>query len=571
MITLLNELTYFQLFAISEFDFCYNYAFYKPFQEKLQLVFDNTLTFEDVSTRDLCSRTENVLFREVNQSAFSIRIDAEFDLNRQPFSLFFFVFANVTIIDTQVNMRLSNSSGSDFAFLAATVPEYSITVLGSSFDFASKDSISNFYGIANNVTELLTINRSSFVYKLDYVVNFYGISNYIQDIIIQNSSIIAYTKASINCGIAVQVLGYSNFINLSITGSLQGQNTFGFIFENRGACIIANITYSLFTSGSSFNCGFVQFNTGLGTVTTFNISFTDLENYQAIGQLSQYSGQCPCMPDSKLKSGLCYCATGSVPFKNICKCTTPNAFIKNEACACGVNATNISNSCICPTGSTLIEGVCKCSNPKQAPVDGACQCFTKFSYLVGSSCECPVNSTNVSNTCTCPTGSKLINNVCVCQTANSFPDSARTACVCPADATNNTVTNVCECPQYSTIVVAQAACVCQPAYMVMSAKQCICSQTLMKGSINVNGVCKCPYQAVYGDKVCACQIRGSTLEGNVCKCTWDQSGSAGFQGNYWCKNHMRCCTDIKRLGWDYWCYDKYFQYCTAPKGDIVAE
>ncbi|CAL6106000.1 Hypothetical_protein [Hexamita inflata] len=110
------------------------------------------------------------------------------------------------------------------------------------------------------------------------------------------------------------------------------------------------------------------------------------------------------MPDSKLKSGLCYCATGSVPFKNICKCTTPNAFIKNEACACGVNATNISNSCICPTGSTLIEGVCKCSNPKQAPVNGACQCFTKFSYLVGSSCEFPVNSTNVSNACTCPTG-----------------------------------------------------------------------------------------------------------------------------------------------------------------------
>ncbi|CAL5972959.1 Hypothetical_protein [Hexamita inflata] len=101
----------------------------------------------------------------------------------------------------------------------------------------------------------------------------------------------------------------------------------------------------------------------------------------------------------------------------------------------------------------------------------------------------------------------LIYNGCVCSTANSFPDSTRSACVCPADATNNSATNVCECPQYSVVVAAQAACVCQPAYMVMRAKQCTCSQSLMKGSSNVNGVCKCPYQAVYGDKVCNCQIR----------------------------------------------------------------
>ncbi|CAL6094000.1 Hypothetical_protein [Hexamita inflata] len=189
MITLFQSVMGLQVFSISEFDFCYNYVFYSPFQEKTQLVFNLTFSFEDAMTRDLCNRTDNVLFREVNQSAFSIRIDSEFDLNRQPFSLFFFVFTNVTIVDTQVNMRLSNSAGFDFTFLAATVPEYSITIRGSSFDFASKDSISNFYGIANNLTELLTINRSSFTYKLLNVDYFYGISSQIQDLIIQNSSI----------------------------------------------------------------------------------------------------------------------------------------------------------------------------------------------------------------------------------------------------------------------------------------------------------------------------------------------------------------------------------------------
>ncbi|CAL6035141.1 Hypothetical_protein [Hexamita inflata] len=103
----------------------------------------------------------------------------------------------------------------------------------------------------------------------------------------------------------------------------------------------------------------------------------------------------------------------------------------------------------------------------------------------------------------------------------------------------------------------------------MSNKQCICSQSLMKGSTMNNGVCTCPYQAIYGDKVCNCQIRGSTLEGTVCRCTWDQSAGLASQGNYWCKNHGRCCTDCQRSGWDYWCYDQYFQYCTAPNGDVV--
>ncbi|CAL5972975.1 Conserved_hypothetical protein [Hexamita inflata] len=546
---------------MAEFNFCYNYAFFSPFQEKLHLELNDTFAFQESATRDLCSRTDNVLFREVNQSAFSIRIDAEFDLNRQPFSLFFFVFANVTIVDTQVNMRLSNSAGSDFAFLAATVPEYSISILGSSFDFASKDSLSNFYGIANNLTELLTVNRSSFAFScMTPVSKFHGVSGQVQDLKVLNSSFQIQSGAATSCGFVNLALGNSLFQNLTLSGALSGANTYGFMFENRGACRISNVTYSLVTSGSASSCAFVQQSKLAGVVTTDGLVFVGFSNTPLISQFASYSGlSCPCKTGATLESGLCYCAAGSVPTADNCSCSTKNAFISNRVCVCGINATNSSNTCACPVGSTLVNGICQCATKNAFPVNGVCQCA--------------VNATNTSNTCNCPTGSTLINGVCQCSTINSFLNAAKTSCICPTDSTNNTATNTCVCPQYSLLVVAQAACVCQPTYSVMSGKQCICSQSLMRGStMNSQGVCACPYQAVYGDKVCNCQIRGSTLEGNVCRCTWDQGGILlRSQGNYWCKNIGRCCTDIKKLGADYYCYDRYFDTCYAPRGDIVAQ
>ncbi|CAL6094036.1 Conserved_hypothetical protein [Hexamita inflata] len=541
MLAILHNALSIQVFSISEFDFCYNYVFYKTFQEKPHIIFNTTFTFEDAMTRDLCNRTDNVLFREVNQSAFSIRIDAEFDLNRQPFSLFFFVFANVTIIDTQVNMRLSNSAGSDFAFLAATVPEYSITILGSSFDFASKDSIANFYGIANNLTELLTINRSSFAFScMTPVSKFHGVSGQVQDLKVLNSSFQIQTGAATSCGFVNLALGNTLFQNLTLSGSISGANTYGFMFENRGACRISNVTYSLVTSGAASACAFVQQSKLAGVVTTDGLVFVGFSNTQLISQFVSYSGlSCPCKTGATLESGLCYCAAGSVPTSNNCSCSTKNAFISNKVCICGVNATNSSNTCTCPTGSSLISGICQCATKNAFPVNGVCQCA--------------VNSTNTSNTCNCPTGSTLVNGVCKCSTTNSFPNAANTSCVCPADATNNTATNACVCPQYSTFVVAKAACICQPAYTAMSNKQCICSQTLLKGSTMNNGVCKCPYTAVIIGNTCQCTKSGSSLEGTVCRCTEDQSGGWASQGNYWCANLGRCCTDCQRMGWDYWC------------------
>ncbi|CAL6015533.1 Conserved_hypothetical protein [Hexamita inflata] len=458
-------------------------------------------------------------------------------------------------------MRLSNSAGSDFAFLAATVPEYSVTILGSSFDFASKNSLSNFYGIANNLTELLTINRSSFAFScMTSISKFHGVSCQVQDLKVLNSSFQIQSGAATSCGFVNLALGNSLFQNLTLSGALSGANTYGFMFENRGACRISNVTYSLVTSGAASSCAFVQQSKLAGVVTTDGLVFVGFSNTPLISQSASYSGlSCPCKTGATLESGLCYCAAGSVPTADNCSCSTKNAFISNKVCVCGVNATNSSNTCTCPTGSTLVNGIC--------------QCATKNAFQVNGVCQCAVNATNTSNTCNCPTGSTQINGVCKCSTINSFLNAAKTSCICPTDSTYNSASNTCVCPQYSLFVASQAACVCQPTYSVMSNKQCICSQSLMRGStMNSQGVCACPYQAKYGYRVCVCLIKGSTLEGNVCRCTWDQSGTWTWsQGNYWCKNIGRCCTDLTVPGTDYYCYDRYFDTCYAPRGDIVAQ
>ncbi|CAL6111468.1 Conserved_hypothetical protein [Hexamita inflata] len=503
ILTLVNCM---QVFSVSEFDFCYNYVFRQPFQEKVQIIQTEPFTFDKTVHRDLCTRTDNVLFREVNQSTFSIRIDSEFDLNSQPFSLFFFVFQNVTIIDTEINMKLSNSSNQDFAFLVATIPEYSIEIRGSSFQFESKSPISSFYGIANNLTELLTINRSTFTYICSTTISkFYGISSQVNNLIIQNSSFSITTSASTSCGFVSLVLGTSTFKNLTVSGSLSGANTYGFIYENRGACTIQNITYSLVTSGSALNCGFVQLTSGSGTVSTLNLTFVGFTNSQLISEPASYTGTCPCITGSFLQSGLCYCKINS----------------------------------------TLINNVCTCDQDQM-----------KWSSMQNG-------------LCICPTGSQLLSRICQCKTVNSFPDSLNKTCICATDATNNTATNTCECPQYSIVQsgacicqpvnssMVSKVCSCSQTLMKGSSMQsgvCKCPyQSILESS-----TCKCqPQGSELSGTSFVCnwdQSGGYVSQGNF----WCKNAYGG-----------RCCTKCAKAGSQYWCLDDYWSGCTN-EGNKVA-
>ncbi|CAL6008682.1 Conserved_hypothetical protein [Hexamita inflata] len=454
-------LTY-QVFSIAEFDFCYNFVFQSPFQQKTQLVLTNQFTFDNQKTRDLCTRTENVLFQQVNQSVFSVRIDAEFNLNAQPFSLFHYIFTNLTVVDTEINMKLTNSSYQEFAFLVATVPEYSVEIRGSSFVFETKTQISNFYGIANNLTENLVINRSTFTFICSTTISkFYGISSQVNNIMVLNSSFSITTSAATSCGFVSLVLGASTFKNLTVSGSLSGANTYGFIYENRGACTIQNIMYSLVTSGSTLNCGFVQLTSGSGTVSTLNLTFVGFTNSKLISEPASYSGTCPCITGSVLQSGLCYCAAGSLPNSNFnnCSCQITYQFIQNKVCRCPDGASPQGGVCVCTEGASLINGVCVCVT-NAILTNGVCVCQPANSALQSGVCVCtPAYSTMSGNTCTCtPQYSTMQNGICTCT------------------------------PAYSTLQ--NGVCTCTPAYTSLVSGACTCVKA---GSSLVNGVCKCTH------------------------------------------------------------------------------
>ncbi|CAL6000939.1 Conserved_hypothetical protein [Hexamita inflata] len=515
MFSIMISALQYQVFSIAEFEFCYNYVFYRPFQEKTSIILSAPFTFDDSMFRDLCTRTDNVLYREVNQTAFSIHIESEFNLAKQPFSLFFFVWTNVTIYDTQITMKLSNTSNSDFAFLVATVPEYSIKILSSSFSFTSKDTISNFYGIANNLSELLTINRSSFVYScMTSILKFYGISSQLNNLVVQNSSFSTITNATSSYGFVQLVLGSSSFKNLTVSGTLSGANTFGFIYENKGSCSISNITFSLVTKGS-MNCGFVQISSG--SVSTSSITFVGFANIALISEPSSYSGAtCPCISGSILQNGLCYCATGSLPVSNSCQCTVLKSFIQYQVCICPVGASNIGGTCTCTSGATMVgntcvcttnailtNGICVCQPGNSQLIDGQCNCTPMYSTMQGSTCVCaPQYMSMQGSTCTCPTGASIINGNCVCTAGATMTNGV---CVCTSGAT---LTN--------------GVCVCCP------------------GASLSGGVCVCNKKA------------GSTLSGGNCICTKAFNTRWGNGGNYYCSSLGMCCS-TRAAGPSYQC------------------
>ncbi|CAL5991244.1 Conserved_hypothetical protein [Hexamita inflata] len=582
MILYLHSLTI-QVFSVAEFDFCYNYVFYEPFQQHMKIVQTTPLEFENPSERDLCQRTENVLFRHVNISQIEFTLDLDVSLNFQPFSLFFFTFQEVHIVNSKVNLRLNDCSP-DVSLFVATCPEYKLKILDCDVKVSAQKA-QKFYGIGNNFTEPLIINRSAFEYSFQSVDGFYGIAHQVNDLQIQNSGFKFQINAHESCGFSSLVLGPSIFANISISGSLAGNFTYGLIFEAKNTISTSNLTYSLISSGLISNCGFIQLTNS--QISNVNLSFI---NYPITpSEPSSYnSGTCPCIQGAVLSSGLCYCASGSRQVLDNCQCTTLNAFIVDQVCVCGVNATNVSNTCVCPTGSTLINGVCKCAVKDAFPIngvctcginaslvnnecvcpqgsiltEGVCKCQTNNAFPENGACKCGVNATNSSNSCVCPTGSILQNGICKCQTNGAFP--VNKICQCAKYAANSS--NQCVCPAYST--VSNGECSCTPAYSVMNGNQCTCTPI---ASVMNNGVCTCPAGAVISSGTCKCTTPGSSLSGNQCKCTGDYAfGLWANDGNAWCYNIKMCCSKCLWKTGDNWgCSDDKYHSC-SKNNDIVA-
>ncbi|CAL5985736.1 Hypothetical_protein [Hexamita inflata] len=124
----------YQTFSISEFLFCYNYVYDSPFQENLSLNMSTAFTFDGISTRSKCTETQNVIFRHVNSSVVQLQLNLDVDTQQTSFALFFYVFKNVEIQNSVINLNLKNGSDKDASLLVHTAPEFAISVFATAYN-----------------------------------------------------------------------------------------------------------------------------------------------------------------------------------------------------------------------------------------------------------------------------------------------------------------------------------------------------------------------------------------------------------------------------------------------------
>ncbi|CAL6098904.1 Conserved_hypothetical protein [Hexamita inflata] len=570
-------------FSVAEFEFCYNYIFYEPFQEKVIIDLTEPLQFENIATRN--QKSENVIFRQANQSIVQLRINGEINVNQQDFSLFFYVFQQCKIFDSQIKIQLVNTGSSNVSLLVQTETEFPIYIYQSLLNISSMDSINNFSGVAKSFQQPITINQSVIIYNLKQVTCFYGISAQTDVIKVQNTSFAFQVSATTSYGLLQLVTGNSLFYNLVISGSLSGSSAYGLIFENRASANFSSIDFSLKLSVTSQACGFVYKSSG--SVHTFSINFVNYSSSISIPSIYP-STFCPCIPSASLINGLCICPKGTLASNDECSCNIENAFLEAGECKCPMNATLTNGKCQCPAGSILFNRVCvcqtenafvvggacvcginavnesnKCVCPAQSVLsNGECVCTTKNAVVVGNKCQCAVNAQNVSGICVCPAKSSQINGECLCAVSNQFIQN--NTCVCAMYATLQG--DQCVCPQFS--VETNKICSCTVKYMSMINSTCQCNQ--LTGSTLINGVCTCPYRATINGNVCQCPA-GASFKEDKCICTSGYTWGYINDGNYWCKNLNLCCSHCwGKIGAQYGCSDNEYHSSCTQSGTTVA-
>ncbi|CAL6031126.1 Hypothetical_protein [Hexamita inflata] len=154
----------YQAFTISEFQFCYNYVFDSPFQENLSLNMSTTFTFDGAVSLGSCTETQNVIFRHVNSSVVQLQLNLDVDTQQSTsFALFFYIFKNVEIQNSIINLNLKNGSNKDANLLVHTSPEFTISIFSTVYNVKSdSSSFKNVYGISKLLDQKLTLNQSSF-------------------------------------------------------------------------------------------------------------------------------------------------------------------------------------------------------------------------------------------------------------------------------------------------------------------------------------------------------------------------------------------------------------------------
>ncbi|CAL5972985.1 Conserved_hypothetical protein [Hexamita inflata] len=602
--------TQYQAFSISEFSFCYNYVYDSPFQESLSLNLSTTFSF-DVTTRSSCTETQNVIFRQVSNPVVNLQLQLDVDTQQTSFAIFFYIFKNVEIQNTVINLNLKNGSNQNASLLVHTQPEFTISVFSTVYNIKTDSSnFNNVYGISRVLDQKLSLNQSQFTFTLSSGVNnFFGLCYQAEQVSIENCTFNLNVNATIATGLLYVSAGSISIYNISMNGQLLGSRTYGIIYQAKAQVSMNQIQYTIQTNGSTQNCGFIQITTDSAAVSAMNINFVGFSFYPSEPTNYGPGLTCPCIPGANLVNGLCNCSQGSQLTDGVCLCT-PGSTLSENICKCTIGATmDISGKCVCTQGATLQSGVCVCT-PGATLIQGLCVCTTN-AILSGELCVCqPTNSALSGGICVCkPLYSTMQGNKCICTPDYSSMDNG----VCKCTPTDSFMTNgVCQCPVNSQISSTQ--CICLPQYSAMKSGQCTCSPqySLMDGnnckctpsySTMQNGICTCPAGSSFSNGVCICTAYGSimsngvcvcpagaSLQGNTCVCTVTgselQNNDNIFQcvcvkdyasafliwngGNYWCHDRKMCCS-TRDAGPSYRCSDKdiYWDGCKQYTNQIT--
>ncbi|CAL6079853.1 Conserved_hypothetical protein [Hexamita inflata] len=606
MLILIKLTTQYQVFTISEFQFCYNYVFDSPFQESLNLNMTDPFTFDGASARANCTETQNVIFRQISYPVVSLQLNLNVNTQQSSFALFFYVFKNVEIQNSNITMKLQNGDNKNVSLLSHSSPEFTISLFAVAYNVQTDaSSFKNIYGISRVLDQKLTLNQTSFTFSSSStgIANFFGLCHQADQVQLENSSFNLNVISTIAAGLLYINTGFVQVYNLSMSGQLSGTNTFGMIFNAQAQVNFNMIMFSLKTLGATLNCGFVQTVTGSAIVTTSNINFVGF-SFSPSEPVSYGAGStCPCIQGAQLSQGLCNCSTGSSLVSGVCQCTagatmvgnscvcTAGATMVNGVCVCTSGASLVGNVCVCTVGSTLVGNACVCTAGASLQ-SGLCVC-TAGATLTSGVCVCTTGATLQSGVCVCVANALLVGNACVCQPANSQLQSG--VCVCtPAYSTMSGNTCVCT-PTYTTMQ--SGVCKCTPTYSSLISGICTCTPT---SSYMNNGVCSCPSDSIISASACVCQPGGSSMVGNVCtcfkgatlvsgncQCTTAGSSRSGNScvcnpnyykdgwlpnGNAWCTNVNMCCTKcMAKLGSSNWvCSDWNYHSCSNSGTTVLS-
>ncbi|CAL6013720.1 Conserved_hypothetical protein [Hexamita inflata] len=262
--------------------------------------------------------------------------------------------------------------------------------------------------IQNLTYQLNNMYNSSQLYLMNQTMNDINYSlNIFNKLIDQQQNAINNLTEQFNC---ISNYGYSvlNGTCVQVKCTIVGQQIINGICQ----CINKN---SIISGGS---CTCPTNSSVVGNVCTCFISGQIIQNNvcacSTTGALV-INNVCSCGINSLNISNACICPSGANLVNGVCTCGHINAYIIGSQCVCPNYTILIGNVCQCPYNSQIINNTCICNQIiGQVMKNGVCVCQTTNAYANNGACACGIDALNVSNECICPVFSTFINNSCIC-------------------------------------------------------------------------------------------------------------------------------------------------------------